>query len=194
MNADKAPYVKWDGLTPPYRTIVADPPWHYDDRPGKTPLSGHWRVAGPRQPFHYSTLSVADITALPVPDLFDKGTHVYLWTTNRYLPAAFNIFEHWKVRYCQTLVWAKTPDGLGLGGSYAQTTEFVLFGRVGSLAHKERVSSTWWNFPRRDHSTKPSAFLDIVERVSPGPYVELFARQGRLGWDHWGRGYEVLAS
>lgn len=56
---------------------------------------------------------------------------------------------------------------------------------------QERVNSTWWQWPRGSHSVKPAAFLDIVEQVSPGPYVELFARQPRLGWDAWGYGYEI---
>lgn len=53
-----------------------------------------------------------------------------------------------------------------------------------------KVDTTWWQWKRGPHSTKPPAFLDVVEQISPGPYVELFARQPRLGWDSWGWGYE----
>lgn len=54
-----------------------------------------------------------------------------------------------------------------------------------------RVDTTWWEWPRGAHSVKPAAFMDVVEQVAPGPYVELFARQPRLGWDSWGWGYEI---
>ena len=80
--------------------------------------------------------------------------------------------------------------GLGMGGAYALTTEFVLFARRGSLAAQERADRNWWNWKRGRHSQKPEAFLDLVETVSPGPYLELFARRNRLGWDTWGN--EVL--
>ena len=86
--------------------------------------------------------------------------------------------------------WCKPPSGGGPGGAFANTTEFVLFCRRGHLAHQARVDSTWWEWPRIGHSVKPPAFMDLVEQVSPGPYVELFARAPRLGWDSWGLGYE----
>jgi hypothetical protein len=56
---------------------------------------------------------------------------------------------------------------------------------------RSRIDSSWWSWPRGAHSAKPPAFLDLVEQVSPGPYVELFARAPRLGWDSWGKGYEI---
>jgi N6-adenosine-specific RNA methylase IME4 len=133
-------------------------------------------------------MTVDEIKALPVADLADDGCHVYLWTTNRYLRAGFDVLDAWGVRFGQALVWAKTPMGLGPGGTFAQSTEYVLTGRIGSLRHLCRVDSTWFNWPRMDrqHSRKPDAFMDMVEQVSPGPYLELFARRQRLGWDTWG--------
>ena len=82
--------------------------------------------------------------------------------------------------------------GLGLGGTFVNTTEFILFARRGSLPAKRRVDSTWWSWPRPylaqgpTHSAKPEAFTDLVEQVSPGPYLEMFARRARFGWDYWG--------
>jgi N6-adenosine-specific RNA methylase IME4 len=89
--------------------------------------------------------------------------------------------------------------GIGFGGTFTTTTEFVIFARRGSLAARQRVDSSWWGWSRVyanghiAHSVKPPAFLDLVEQVSPGPYVELFARQPRLGWDSWGYGVEGAA-
>ena len=174
----------FDGLTPPYSTIVADPPWHYD--PGG-PTTG-W---GPLRPPPYSSMTVAEIAEMPVGELCSADAHLYLWTTNAYLAAAFGVAEAWGFRHSQTLTWCKPPRGIGPGGAFSNTTEFVLFCRRGSLAPTKRIDTTWWAWPRGPHSVKPAAFGDIVEQVSPGPYLELFARSPRLGWDAWGKGYET---
>jgi N6-adenosine-specific RNA methylase IME4 len=176
-------------LSPPYSTIVADPPWYYEQG---GPYSGVW-ASGPRVP-PYSSMSVAEIRDLPVGDLADADSHLYLWTTNRYLRESFALAEWWGFDHSQVLTWCKPPKGIGPGGAFCTTTEFVLFCRRGSLAPLQRVDSSWWLWPRGPHSVKPAAFLDLVEQVSPGPYVELFARAPRLGWDSWGHGYEIGAS
>jgi N6-adenosine-specific RNA methylase IME4 len=133
-------------------------------------------------------MTVEEISALPVSELADEsGCHLYLWTTNRYLPAAFDVVSSWGFRYAQLLTWAKTPMGIGPGGAFAQNAEYVLFCRKGTLKHQRRLDSVWFNWHRTaKHSAKPEAFIDMVEQVSPGPYVELFARRHRLGWDVWG--------
>lgn len=91
-------------LTPPYSTIVADPPWHYDARPvgGATP-----GTMGQAQPFPYSTMSVDEVCALPVGDLAGADAVLWLWTTNRYLPDSFRVLAAWGFTYRQTLVWGK---------------------------------------------------------------------------------------
>jgi N6-adenosine-specific RNA methylase IME4 len=132
-------------------------------------------------------MTVAEICELPVGEMAAEDAHLYLWTTNRYLPAAFDVVKAWGFRYTKTLVWCKTPRGLGPGGTWSQSTEYVLFARRGSLATTQRYDTNWFNWPRqRGHSKKPEAFLDMVEATSPGPYLELFARRNRLGWDTWG--------
>jgi N6-adenosine-specific RNA methylase IME4 len=184
----------WEGLSPPYSTIVADPPWPYErgwapfgptsrggDRPGRRPLP-------------YLSMGITDIANLRVEDLAAADSHLYLWTTNRYLSFAFDLALRWGFRHSQTLTWCKPPMGIGPGGAFSNTTEFVLFCRRGALRPLDRVDTTWWQWPRGGHSVKPPAFLDLVERVSPGPYVELFARAPRLGWDSWGYGFEDVAS
>ena len=135
-------------------------------------------------------MSVDEIAALPIQQLAAKDAHLYLWTTDRYLRDAYGIAEAWGFEVSKTLVWCKAPMGLGPTGTFSNTTEFALFARRGSLRALTRVDSTWWQWKRGPHSAKPPAFLDLVEQVSPGPYVELFARQSRLGWDSWGFGHE----
>ena len=180
-----------------YRTIVADPPWEYPEGWGRIPGGQGEKMAvrrgelprmRERKPLPYPAMSLDAIRALPVRELAADGCHLYLWTTNRWLPEAFGVLDAWGFRYGQTLVWAKTPMGLGPGGTFAQSTEYVLTARRGSLRSLRRVDSTWFNWPRMDrsHSRKPDAFLDLVESVSPEPRIELFARRQRLGWDTWG--------
>lgn len=204
----------WEGLSPPYSTIVADPPWPMpetgqttrgatDDKgvytaKGGRQVDGTWwgRHRGGTVPIPYSTMSMGDIAALPVAELVASDAHIYLWTTNRFIEDAYTVMRAWGFRPAQMLVWCKPPMGVGFGGAFTTTTEFILHGRLGSLKAIKRTDSSWWPWSRVyvgghiAHSAKPPAFGDLVEQVSPGPYVELFARAPRLGWDSWGKGYE----
>jgi N6-adenosine-specific RNA methylase IME4 len=161
-----------------YRTIVADPPWDVERPKG-------WHTSGTR-PLTYPTMSCAEIESLRVGDLAAIDAHLYLWTINRYVEHAYSVARAWDFRPSTLLTWSKPPRGIGLGGTFSQTTEYVLFARRGTLARKQRVDRTHFEWPRGPHSTKPEPFLDLVESVSPGPYLELFARRQRLGWDTWG--------
>ena len=174
-----------------YRTIVADPPW--DVRRGPLLKMGHgFRKNGPAhsRPLSYPTMTLAEIAALPVQSLAEDDAHLYLWTINRYVADAYDIARAWGFTPSTLITWAKEPMGSGLGGAWGITTEHALFCRRGTLAAKAKVPSTWFKWKRPyelgRHSAKPDAFLDLVEQVSPGPYVELFARRGRFGWDYWG--------
>lgn len=179
------------GLSPPYSTIVADPPWAYDE--GWPEFHDRAGSVHARRPLPYSSMTVEEIAALPVASIAAEAAHAYLWTTNRYLRDAFRIAETWGFSPRQTLTWCKPPRGIGPGGAFSNTTEFVIFARRGTLKALRRVDSSWWEWKRGAHSAKPAAFYDLVERVSPGPYVELFCREPRFGWDSWGYGYEGVA-
>ncbi len=168
-----------------YRTIVADPPW---EQPSGGPANGDgFAVAGGRpSTLPYPPMSVAQIVAFRVRWLAEKDAHLYLWVTNAHIEDAYDVARAWDFYPSVLLTWAKTPRGIGLGGTFTQTTEHALFARRGSLASLQRIDTTWFNWPRGAHSRKPEAFLDLVEQVSPGPRLELFARRQRLGWDTWG--------
>jgi N6-adenosine-specific RNA methylase IME4 len=104
----------------------------------------------------------------------------------RHVEAAYGVARAWGFEPKSLLTWCK-PLGPQLGGLFASTTEFCLFARRGvDGVRGPRHPTTWWQWPRAAHSAKPEAFLDIVEQVSPGPRLELFARRDRLGWDTWG--------
>lgn len=161
-----------------YRTIVADPPWHV----GRGP---EWASNGASRQLTYDTMTLDDIASMPVADLAERGgAHLYIWTINTYVEQTYEIARAWGFKPSTLLTWCKPPNGIGLGGAYSLTSEHVLFARRGTCKARERIDTTWFQWPRRHHSAKPEAFLDMVERVSPGPYAELFARRARFGWDY----------
>lgn len=177
-----------------YRTIAADPPW---PQQGAGPLRGREgfgdALCGASKDMPYPTMTLEAIKALQVSELAEPDAHLYLWTTNGFLRDAFDVVTAWGFRYSTLLVWAKAPMGGGLGGDYGISTEFVLFARRGSLSAHGRIGRTWFDWKRPydergkpRHSAKPGEFYAMVEQVSPGPYLELFARDRRLFWDGWG--------
>jgi N6-adenosine-specific RNA methylase IME4 len=188
-----------------YRTIVADPPWDHSDGTGAKLKVGFGRtqrelLGGPvTTTLPYKTLSVFQVKALPVNSLAAADAHLYLWTTNRYLRCVWDVAEAWGFSGVCILTWCKEPRGFLGGGAFPSNTEFCLFARRGSLPTNARAEGRWFRLPRQfgppvgegerrntKHSAKPEAFLDLIEQVSPGPYLELFARRQRLGWDTWG--------
>jgi N6-adenosine-specific RNA methylase IME4 len=193
-----------------YRTVVIDPPWPMPETGkttrGETDAKGIYTAKGGRQvdgtwwgrhrggsvKLPYATMTLDAIAAVPVADAAEKDAHLYVWTTNRFLEETYGLVRGWGFRPAQMLVWCKPPMGVGFGGAFTTTTEFVLFARRGTLAHAARQDSSWWQWSRPyenghiAHSAKPDAFLDLVEQVSPGPYLEMFSRRARLGWMTWG--------
>jgi N6-adenosine-specific RNA methylase IME4 len=172
-----------------YRTIVADPPWFLEMGKSRTMGErGGWNKAeymGIAE-LQYPQMTVEQIAALEIPA--EKDAHCYIWTINKYVEQTYQIMRAWGFKPSQLLTWGKAPMGLGLGlgGTFVNTSEFILFGRRGNLKAKQRIDSTWWNWKRGVHSQKPEAFQDMVEAVSHPPYLEMFARRYRLGWDVWG--------
>ena len=164
-----------------YRTIVADPPWPYESNPwGATSQA-------PGKPFlPYGTMTIKEIAAIPVRDtLAASHAHLYMWTTHKFLGDALSITQAWGFRFVCLLAWCKRPRA-GLPGTFKSTLEFVIFARRGSLPAIGYSDRQWFEWPRSAHSAKPEAFLDLVEQVSPGPRVEMFARRARFGWDYYG--------
>lgn len=182
-------------MTKKYKTIVADPPWRYGKwgKASKPNYTGHIPKESETP---YDQMTIAEIKALPVGTIADENCDLYLWTTQKYLPVAFDVLETWGFRYCQTLTWCKAPMGTGQGGLYCPTSEFLLLGRKGRMpVGKTRKDSTWWQVNRewKAHSKKPEFFQDLIEEQSDFPRLELFARRQRPGWDVWGNEVESTA-
>lgn len=166
-----------------YKTIVIDPPWEVKRGPD-------WGSNGKSRILVYPTMSIDRIAKLPVKTLSEGDCHLYLWTINKYIKEAYSLVREWGFTPSTLLIWAKTPNGIGLGGTYSLSSEFCLFARKGTLTAKKRHSTNWWQWKRGKHSQKPEEFQDIVEETSPGPYLEMFARRRRPGWDVWGNEVE----
>lgn len=184
----------WGDLEPPYSTIVADPPWRYRSS-HVAPRTAHDSTAAEH---HYSTMTNSELAGLPVKGLAADNAHCYMWVTNPRLygdrkrsePSPVDILDAWGFTYVTLLTWVKT-GALGMGFYFRGETEHVLFGVRGRLPipvgdRRKNVFTA----PKTGHSRKPTHFFDLVERVSPAPRVELFAREPHLGWDSWGHGYE----
>lgn len=170
-----------------YRTIVVDPPWDYPEG-----FVGHNRTAGKwsrrvEKALQYPAMTREQLTALPISGFAQGGANLFCWTTQKYLPHALTITSAWGFRYRQTLIWHKSAVS-PLGGSVAPNdVEFLLVCRKGSCRLTGRLASCVIPAPQQKvHSRKPDVFLDLIEQLSPGPYLELFARRQRLGWDTWG--------
>jgi len=130
-------------------------------------------------------MTAEQIAALPVGKLTSVDAHLWLWVTNSTLFAGRSVMEAWGFTYRSCLTWVK--PGLGLGSSYLRNnTEHLLFGTKGKAPILYRSQPTWLFAPKQDHSHKPEEQYAVIERCSPGPYLELFARRKRQGWQVWG--------
>ena len=160
-----------------YPTIIIDPPWDWSDE-GDQDQYGRARPT-------YATMTIQQITDLPVAELSKKNAHLYLWITNRSLPKGFALLEAWGFRYVTCLTWCK--PSFGMGNYYRGSTEHILFGVRGSLPLLRNDVGTWFEADRsKRHSAKPQEFYDLIETCSPGPWLEMFARNERPGWTTWG--------
>lgn len=169
-----------------FNTILADPPWRFNNRTGKV-APEHQRL------LRYPTMTLGEISELPVGRLANGESHLYLWIPNALLSEGLEVMRRWGFCYKTNLVWYKTrkdggPDGRGVGFYFRNVTELVLFGIKGSTRTLSpgRRQVNLMKARKREHSRKPDELYDIIEACSPGPYLELFARHNRSGWTQWG--------
>lgn len=171
-----------------YRTIYADPPWRFKNRTGKTSPE-HKRLN------RYQTMGLEEIKRLPVEEVADIKSHLYLWVPNALLPEGLEVMNAWGFEYKTNLIWEKVrkdgmPDGRGCGFYFRNVTELLLFGIKGGGNNRTlQAGRTQVNLLRsmkREHSRKPDEFISLIENCSRAPYLEIFARGVRDNWDTWG--------
>jgi N6-adenosine-specific RNA methylase IME4 len=184
-----------------YGCILADPPWHFRAR---TALQvGNWTSRRDAEK-HYNVMGVDDIAALPVKDIAAKDAHLFIWTTGPCLRQTFEVMEAWGFRYSAVaFTWVKLKRSfdvrqlrvlptlesdlhVGLGLTTRKNAEFCLLGRRGNAHRNAKDVREIIMSPVREHSRKPDEARVRIERYCDGPYIELFARSQREGWDSWG--------
>lgn len=169
-----------------YSTILADPPWQFQNRTGKM-APEHKRL------LRYPTMTLKEIKALPVCELAADPSHLYLWVPNALLQEGLEVMRSWGFTYKSNIVWHKArkdggSDGRGVGFYFRNVTELVLFGIKGRMRTLKpgRSQVNFLSTRKREHSRKPDEIFDIIEACSPAPYLELFARFRRENWSQWG--------
>jgi N6-adenosine-specific RNA methylase IME4 len=169
-----------------YSTILADPPWRFQNRTGKM-APEHKRLS------RYVTMSIDAIKSMPIEQIAEENSHLYLWVPNALLSWGLEVMKAWGFSYKTNLVWYKVrydggPDGRGVGFYFRNVTELILFGIRGNIRTLPpgRRQVNLIQSRKREHSRKPEELYELIEKCSPGPYLELFARHKREGWSQWG--------
>ena len=164
-----------------YQVIYADPPWQ---------VSKIKRKCRPNQvTMDYPTMTLEDICALPISEIADDNSVLFLWTTHKWLPYSFMVMQLWGFKYQRTITWDKS-NGMCLFG-FHHRTEFLLFGYRGKLAMypRKKAVPTILSYKSPRHSQKPDEIRNIVSKFGD-TRIELFARQATMGWDVWGNEVE----
>lgn len=157
-----------------YKTILADPPWKY----GK----GWGWGAGE----YYALMKLEDIKSLKIPSA--DNAHLYLWCPNGLLPQGLEVMEEWGFNYKTCLTWVKNRSIFGY--YFKGQTEQLLFGVKGKCPPLDRKQTTLILGEIKRHSQKPEESYCVIEKLSPRPRLELFARNKRVGWDVFGNEVE----
>ena len=158
--------------------IYADPPWQYDNQATRASSNKH-----------YHTMSIDDLCNLPISKLASKKCHLHLWTTNAFIFDVPKILKTWEFHYKSIFVWVKPQ--MGIGNYWRVSHEFLITAiKAGSETFRDKSQMSWILTDRLSHSTKPEEVAQKIEKVSPGPFLELFARRTRQNWTCWGNEIE----
>ncbi|MEM6263568.1 MAG: MT-A70 family methyltransferase [Bacteroidota bacterium] len=170
-----------------YATILADPPWQFQNRTGKV-APEHKRLN------RYPTMPLEDIMEMPVKDIVAERAHLYVWVPNALLPHGLEVLKAWGFTYKSNIIWYKIrkdggPDRRGVGFYFRNVTEILLFGVKGKNIRTLQPGRSQENIissRKREHSRKPDEQYKIIEECSWGPRIELFSRGKMENWDCWG--------
>lgn len=156
-----------------FRCIYADPPWKYGNQATRASTDNH-----------YPTMTVEEIAELPISQLTEEKAVLFLWTTNGFLRESFDVIDAWGFEFKSTMVWVKPQ--MGIGNYVRNAHEFLMIGSRGKMRTDGKSQISWIESKRVKHSKKPQAFRQVIEKMAPGPRLELFARETSPGWIVWG--------
>lgn len=156
-----------------FGSIYADPPWRYGNQTTRAATDNH-----------YGTMTREELVDLRLGDLAADRSHLHLWTTNAFLKDALELIDVWGFKFKSTFVWVK-PE-LGIGNYWRCSHEIMLLGVRGGLTFPPTDIPSWLRNGRGRHSAKPTRVRELIKKVSPGPYLEAFAREPVPGWVVWG--------
>ncbi|KWO46372.1 MULTISPECIES: MT-A70 family methyltransferase [Burkholderia cepacia complex] len=161
-----------------YTCIVIDPPW---------PMQKIEREVRPRQVgLDYPVMSEAALASFDVPSLAADDCHLFCWATQKHLPSAFRLVDHWGFHYVLLMVWHKA-GGFQPVGLPQYNCEFVVYARQGHPLFLDTAAfPVCFEAPRREHSRKPEFFYELVSRVTAGPRIDVFSREIHAGFAQYG--------
>ena len=161
-----------------YATILADPPWRFQNSTGKV-APEHKRL------LRYPTMELEEICELPVREFAASKSHLYLWVPNALLAEGLQVMKAWGFTYKASIIWDK-QRAPGLGWWLKTRHEFLLIGARNKTPHPKVKYDSIVSIAASEHSAKPEQFAALIEEMYDGPYLELFARGHRAGWEAWG--------
>jgi len=167
-------------LNKKYHVIAIDPPWAYNEKGGFS--SDDYDAQNNRGAVDYPTMTVQQIKQIELPAADDCV--LFLWTTHAFLKDSFDIMQNWGFEYKATIVWDKVK--MGMGRNIRMQCEFCLLGIKGKPIIQGSSERDIITESRREHSRKPEAFYEMVERMCIGNKLDYFSRQSRNNWEHYG--------
>ena len=164
-----------------FSVVVVDPPW---------PLRKTGKRAGRDEVAYgdlgYKPMSMDSILALPIQSVCLDNAFVFLWTTQAYLPHAFDVMNSWGIRYRFTMVWCKNTGMKPFNYPYSNA-EFIVVGAVGNPTFVDEKDFKAAFYGRTaGHSVKPEEFYDLLRRITEGPRLDVFGRRLISGFTSWG--------
>lgn len=160
-----------------YRILYADPPWSYGDK-----LTENYGTAE----YHYRTMTLAELKALPIKEVAEDNSVLFLWVTSPMIPESLEVIEAWGFDYKASFVWDKVKHNMGHYNSVRHELLFICT-RGSCLPDNNKLYDSVQVIERTKHSEKPELFRNIIDDLYiSGSRIELFARRKVTGWDSWG--------
>ena len=166
-----------------YDVIYADPPWKYKNV--SPPCLPEKQPDTCKIEYYYETMDLQDIKNMPIKNIANKNCVLFLWATTPAIREAFEVVDAWGFKYKTMITWEKTNRDC-MGYWFRTCTEHLIVAIRGNVKAFRSMERTCYHEARTKHSQKPQYFYELIEKVTTGKRIELFARRAIEGWDNWG--------